>query len=263
MKKSEQFLFIAVEKLLRGKYQPRNHFAETALQELAASIQENGIIEPIIVRPLAHEQYEIIAGERRWRAAQLAALDTVPCVIRHDDDRSTAAITLIENIQREDLNPMEEANAFQRLLKEFNYTHEELADILGKNRTVITNKLRLLTLDVRVQDYLKNNDLKEGHARVLAGCDQSEQYPLAKQCVEKGWSVRKLEQVLKKGASPQALRSDDINRRQLEKHLSDYLGTDVRIEQETNEKSGYLKIRFHDADIFSGIVARMGANREE
>jgi ParB family chromosome partitioning protein len=231
MKNTEQFQHLPIEKLQRGKYQPRREFKPEALQELADSIRMQGIVQPIVVRMIAQGQYEIIAGERRWRAAQAIGLKNVPCVITDYDDERAAAITLIENIQREDLNPIEEASSYQRLLQEFSYTHERLANELGKNRPVITNRLRLLTLDIRVQEQLKDGKLSEGHCRALAGLATEQQYPLAKRCEDKGWSVRKLEQVLKKGVSATPVRGDDIHQRRYERHLSEQLGTEVVIER--------------------------------
>ena len=156
---------IPVELLKRGQYQPRKHFDEEALQELADSIKEQGIIEPIVVRPLPNKTYEIIAGERRWRAAQLAGLDTVPCLIRECSDRAAAALTVIENVQRKDLNPIEEAESYQRLIQEFGYSHDEVAKALGKSRTGITNNLRLLKLDSNIKEIIRLGTLSEGHGK--------------------------------------------------------------------------------------------------
>ena len=259
---TEKLVSIPIECLQRGKYQPRNAFDEKTLQELANSIAAQGLVQPLVVRAMGSEQYEIIAGERRWRAAQLAQLSVVPCLIKTYTDQEAAAIALIENIQRENLNPVEEALAYQRLINEFGYTHEALAEILGKTRTVITNRLRLLNLDTRVQEALKSGALSEGHGRVLAGLPTEQQYPLANQCIKNCWSVRKLEHVIKNNTSSHICKKPEIHFRPMEKTISEQLGTEVKIEHVSNEKGGYLRIRYYNLDQFSGILSCMGVNLE-
>lgn len=200
---------IPIEYLKPGKYQTRQVFDQESLQELAESIKSEGLIQPIIVRPISdgdngkkefekeekeghkkYRRYEIVAGERRWRAAQLAKLEMVPCLINHYSDKQVAAITPIENVQRKDLNPIEEAFAYQHLIDEFAYIHEEVAIAVGKSRTKITNLLRLLRLDTRVQELLILGDLNEGHGKIIAGLPYNLQYELAKKSAEQNWSLK-------------------------------------------------------------------------
>lgn len=256
---------LPVEYLQRGKYQPRHDFNPDALQELAESIQAQGIIEPIIVRPIAENQYEIVAGERRWRAAQLASMDQVPCIVRDYDDRQAAKITLIENIQREDLNPIEEARALQCLLEEFNYTHDEIAQSLGKSRAKITNTLRLLHLDTRVQQLLIDKKLSEGHGKALAGLPMLAQYELAKRCIQSEWSVRQIEQEVKQHkdqAADSSTTSADADISRLERLASLRFGAEVKFENNTSQKSGWIKVKYYDYDTLSGILEKMGVEHD-
>src|SRR5579883_2735188 len=189
---------ISIELLVRGKYQPRQHFDPEKLKELADSIKSTGgLLQPIVVRPF-HDQYEIVAGERRWRAAQMAGLGEVSCLICHYTDEQALQASIVENISRADLNPIEEAQAYQRLIDEFHYLHEEVAASVGKSRTAITNSLRLLKLDARVQQYLVTGMISEGHGKILAGLEPQHQIELAERCVQKGWNVRKMEAEAKK-----------------------------------------------------------------
>ncbi len=256
-----QVYVLAVE-LLRCAYQPRQDFDFDSLQELSSSIKTNGIIQPIVVRPIPDGFYEIIAGERRWRAAQMAGLTAVPCLIRHYDNERAAAVTLIENIQRCDLNPIEEAQSIQRLIDEFDYAHEEVAVILGKSRAQITNTVRLLRLEEPVRKYLINRSLSEGHGKILAGLPRHEQLYWAEQCAEKSSQVRQLELALKKEkeltvATPK-LPHYLIT---LENTLKDQLGTEVKIEK-SSKASGWLKIYFYDNDILNGLLEKMGVELE-
>jgi ParB family transcriptional regulator, chromosome partitioning protein len=265
MSNPDQIVHLDIDRLQRGEYQPRDDFDEVALEELAQSIAKQGIVQPLIVRLIGKNKYEIVAGERRWRAAQLAGQNTVPCIIKPYTDEEAAEVSLIENIQREDLNPLEEAYAYQRFIKAFKYTHSELAKILGKSRTEITKRLSLLSLDSRLQDFLKKKVIQEGHARVLAGLDRDQQYPVGKECVDKGWSVRQLEKVvakLTKGATDKKERNDDAYYRQFERHLGDQLGTEVTIERGEETKGGFIKIKYFDADTFSGLLERMGVKSD-
>ncbi|MBS0352140.1 MAG: ParB/RepB/Spo0J family partition protein [Proteobacteria bacterium] len=246
--------YLGTEQLRRGRYQPRSHFDETALNELAQSIQSQGLIQPIVVRPCDH-YYEIIAGERRWRAAQIAGLDTVPCLINDYSDQQAAAVTTIENVQRRDLNPIEEAKALQRLVDEFNYQHEEIAAILGKSRSHVTNSLRLLRLDTQIQNWLIAGKLTEGHGKILAGLNQIEQVELAKLCISNNWSVRHLEQKSKANTSA-TTKNSNADTYRLERILSDHFGSKVTIN--LHEKGGWLNIHFFDNDILQGLLQKMG-----
>jgi ParB family chromosome partitioning protein len=255
---------LSVAQLVRGKYQPRRHFDETALQELAQSIRSNGLLQPILVRPLAQEgQFEIIAGERRWRAAQLAELCDVPCLVKHLTDDQAAEATAIENVIREDLNPIEEARAYQRLIDDFHYIHEEIALAIGKSRTKITNALRLLKLSTAVKEFLMNRKLSEGHGKILGGLSPSDQLMLAKKTIARGWSVRKLEREVKKLGTEKISTAlgRDPNLKYLEQSLSEHLGCPVAIDYE--EMRGQLKCDFKNLDILEGILQKMGCVKEK
>lgn len=253
---------LPIEYLSRGRYQPRRDFNETALQELADSIRTQGVIEPIIVREIAFNKYEMIAGERRWRAAQLAGLDKVPCIVRNYTDEEAAEVTLIENIQRQDLNPIEEALALSRLLEDFKYTHEEIAEAIGQSRSTITNTLRLLHLDARVQQMLIDQTLSEGHGKVLVSFSADQQYALAKKVAEEGWSVRQLEQCAKPEKSPINNTQKDANIRRLEKIASDHFNAEVVLENHADHRSGWIKLRYQNYDVLAGILEKMGIERE-
>jgi ParB family chromosome partitioning protein len=255
----EKLMLLPIEQLAPGTYQPRREFEAKALQELADSIVSEGLIQPIIVRPVA-TGYEIIAGERRWRAAQLAGLDKVLCVVKVVSDKDAAAISLIENVQRQDLNPIEEATAYQRLLEEFDYTHESLAKTVGKSRSNITHSLRLLQLEPRVQAFLASQTLSEGHGKVLASLSVDKQYPLALTCIVQQWSVRRLEKAVKAihDESPQQksqLKGDNDLKR-FEQVLSEQLGTEVHVEQKSSGQ-GWLHIRYYNQDILDGVLQHL------
>jgi len=253
---------LPVECLVRGRYQPRRVFDEATLHELAESIRSQGVIEPIIVRELSTNRYEIIAGERRWRASQLVGITTVPCVIRQYTDAQAAEVTLIENIQREDLNPIEEALSLSRLIDEFHYTHENVAQALGQSRTKITNMLRLLHLDTRVQQLLIDKQLSEGHGKILAGLSSELQFSMAKQVVAASMSVRQLEQMIQQGkTAPVPSENKDPNIRRLEKITSDHFGAEVVVENNAN-RSGWIKLKYQNYDILSGILEKMGVECE-
>jgi ParB family chromosome partitioning protein len=250
---------LSVDQLIRGKYQPRRYFDSTQLQELADSIKTTGgLLQPIIVRPLKEGKYEIVAGERRWRAAQLAGLQEVNCLVSHYTDEQALQAAMIENINRADLNPIEEAEAYQRLIDEFHYSHEEVAAAIGKSRTAITNILRLLKLDPRVQELLAANQLTEGHGKILAGVPLSHQWTLATLCTQKNWSVRKMEQEAKKLQQPVENNPySDPNIKQLEIALSDHIGNAVKIDCE-ERGGGYVQIRFNNIDELEGHFKRLG-----
>jgi ParB family chromosome partitioning protein len=256
---------ISLDLLVRGEYQPRRHFDSIQLQELADSIKTTGgLLQPLVVRPISKGKFEIIAGERRWRAAQLVNLPDVPCLVSEYTDEEALQASIIENINRADLNPIEEAAAFQRLIDEFDYLHEEIAAAVGKSRTSITNALRLLKLDERVQALLIQGQLSEGHGKILAGLDHRYQLTLAEQCIQKQWSVRKTELEAKK-YNPTKINEgtySDPNLKQLETALSDHLGNEVEINYE-DRGGGYVKIRFNNIDELEGHFDRFGFKPEQ
>jgi len=254
---------MVLDRLQAGKYQPRTRMDEGALQELAASIRAQGLMQPILVRRVDGEKYEIIAGERRFRAARMAGLSEVPVLVRDVPDEAAAAMALIENIQREDLNPLEEAQGIQRLLGEFNYTHEQAAESLGRSRSAVSNLLRLLNLAQPVQTMLLAGDLDMGHARALLSVDAATQITLANQVVNKRLSVRDTERIVNASLKPQG---DGIRRRsaeeggrdvtRLEEELSDLLASNVKIKV-GRKGAGALTIEFGSLDALDGILARI------
>lgn len=246
-----------IEYLQRGKYQPRRDMSQEALQELASSIKSQGIIQPIVIRQLSEKKYEIIAGERRWRASQLAGLAEVPVIIKNVSDEAAIAMALIENIQREDLNPIEEAMALQRLQQEFELTQQEVADAVGKSRTTITNLLRLMALQDDVKTLLEHGDLEMGHARALLGLDGDKQSTAAQQVVAKGLTVRQTESLVRKLQQEQENKktvtepSADI--KNLETELSEKLGAKVMLQHGAKGK-GKLVIRYNNLDELEGVL---------
>jgi ParB family chromosome partitioning protein len=259
---------LPVAQLQAGKYQPRTRMDEGALNELAASIKTQGIMQPVLVRPLANggvTRYEIIAGERRFRAAQLAGLDEIPVLVRDVDDQAAAAMALIENIQREDLNPLEEAHGIARLISDFNFTHEQAASAVGRSRSAVSNLLRLVNLAEPVQTMLMAGDIDMGHARALLAVDAASQIALANHVVAKRLSVRETEKLvaraLEEQASPAAAarqkeKSGDIVR--LEEELSDRLATPVVFKMGAKGR-GQMIIDFADLDVLDGVLARLRA----
>jgi ParB family chromosome partitioning protein len=249
---------LPIEQLHPGKYQPRKDMSDEALNDLSNSIKSQGIIQPIVVRPISEHSYEIIAGERRWRAAQLAELDTVPCLIKDVPDESAVAIALIENIQREDLNAMEEAIALERLLMEFELTHQEVADAVGKSRTTVTNLLRLNNLNSEVKTFLEHGDIEMGHARALLALTDDEQTNTARMIVAKELNVRETEALIKKIQAPVKevdKKVEDPDTKALEQKLSEKLGSQVSIAHNKKGK-GKLVISYTNLDELDGIVAR-------
>ncbi len=252
---------IPIDQLQRGKYQPRTHMNPEALEELAASIRAQGVIQPIVVRPLAAGNYEIIAGERRWRAAQLASLETVPAVVRKIPDEAAIAIALIENIQRENLNPVEEANAFTRLIDEFHMTHQQVAEAVGRSRAAVTNLLRLLTLNSDVRELLETGKMDMGHARALLALEGKHQNDAAHQVVHRGLSVRETENLVRRllekpvGHNSTGRRIDP-DTRALAQRLSEKLGAKVRFQHHTKGK-GRLVIEYNTLDELDGILAHI------
>jgi ParB family chromosome partitioning protein len=253
-----------IEKIQPGEYQPRTRMDKESLEELAQSIKEQGLISPILVRPIAKNRYEIIAGERRYQASKLAGLKKVPVLIRKISNEKALAWALIENIQREDLNPLEEAAGIQRLLDEFHMTHESASQAIGRSRTATTNLLRLLNLAQPVQDRLMANEISMGHARALLSLEPAMQVAIANEIVKKGLSVRQVEtlvanmaqQKLKKGKVGKKTRKD-ADTLKLEEDLSNFFGATVKIN--TNQRGkGKLIIEFSNLDQFDGIIAHFG-----
>jgi len=251
---------LPVGDLQPGRYQPRTRMDPGSLEELAASIRAQGLMQPILVRPVGEGRYEIVAGERRWRAAQIAGLHEVPVLIRNIPDESALAMSLIENIQRENLNPLEEAAGVRRLIDEFGMTHQQAADAIGRSRSAVSNLLRLLELSRPVQDMLMAGDLEMGHARALLVLDKLEQGRLAVQVVEKGCSVRETERMVARALHPPEHKAPEPDRDllRLEEDLSDSLGATVKIA--ANRKgAGTLSVRFASLDQLDGILARLRA----
>ena len=259
--KSDGLSELDVDRIQRGKYQPRQNFDQQALDELADSIRAQGVVQPVVVRPEG-SHYELVAGERRWRAAQLAGLQKIPVVIRELDAKAAAAIALIENIQREDLNPLEEANAFLRLIEEFDLTHQQVADSVGRSRATVSNFLRLLDLADPVKEQVNKGLLDMGHARALLALIRHDQVEVAKLVVNRGLSVRETELLVKKTLSAQpggkknkpAAPDPDIKR--LESSLSEKLGANVRIKP-GKKGSGQLVIHFHSSAELDGILEHL------
>jgi ParB family chromosome partitioning protein len=264
--KHRQLKTIPIDLLVRGKYQPRKQFDSDELQELADSIKStNGLLQPIVVRPLKNNHYEIVAGERRWRALQLAGFSEAECLVDELNDEESLQAAIIENIIRAELNPIEEAEAYQRLIDEFDYVHEEIACSLGKSRASITNALRLLKLHPDVQHLLIDKQLSEGHGKILAGLPWNEQFIFAKKTLEKQWNVRKLEAEIKKFHQREEKIQHpytDANVAHLESHLSEHLGNRVSIQYE-QKGGGYLTIRFNNVDELEGHFDKMGFELEK
>ena len=259
----EQQRALPVGQLQPGKYQPRTQMDSASLEELAASIRAQGLMQPILVRPLGDllgdDRYEIVAGERRWRAAQMAGLAEVPTLIREIPDESALAMALIENIQRENLNPLEEAQGLQRLIDEFSMTHQQAADAVGRSRPAASNLLRLLQLAPPVQDLLMRGEIDMGHARALLPLSSVLQVQLAQRVVLKGLSVRDAERLAQQALKPPKAveaRQPDRDVLRLQDELADFLGAQVEIR--TNRKgAGKIQIEFGDLDQLEGILQRL------
>jgi ParB family chromosome partitioning protein len=248
---------LPLDVIQRGKYQPRIDMHQESLQDLADSISAQGVVQPIVVRSIDAGRYEIIAGERRWRAAQLAGLHEIPAVVRAVEDRAAIAIALIENIQREDLNPLEEARALERLIREFEITHEQAAEAVGRSRAAVSNLLRLLDLEEAVKDMVQQGDLEMGHARALLALRGAQQLEAARQVVSRGLTVRATEGLVKSIQRPQPAKpaavKKDANIRHLETSLSDKLGATVAVRQGRGGK-GKLEISYNSLDELDGIL---------
>jgi len=254
---------LPVERLRPGKYQPRTHMDQDSLAELAASIKAQGVMQPILVRAVdstpGSERYEIVAGERRWRAAQLAGLSEVPVLVRSIPDEQALAMALIENIQRENLNPLEEAQGLQRLIDEFGLTHQQAADAVGRSRPAATNLLRLLQLTAPVQEMLMTAQIDMGHARALLPVSSGQQVGLAQRVAQKGLSVRETERLVQQLLNPPKRAPEktiDRDLLSLQERLSDGLGTNVAIR--SNKKgAGKVTIEFSSLDQLDGLISRL------
>lgn len=255
----EQLKQVPVDLIQRGKYQPRRDMHSEALQELADSIRAQGVIQPIVIRPIDSHKYEIISGERRWRATQLAGLDEVPALIRDVSDEAAIAMALIENIQREDLNPIEEAVALKRLQDEFELTHEEVARAVGKSRAAVTNLLRLMSLDSEVKKMLEHGDIEMGHSRAMLSLEPLKQREAAQQVVSKNLSVRQTEALVRRLLEGQRQQSPSVSSPDLQKlqeDLSEKVGVPIIIQHSAKGK-GKLVFKYNNLDELDGILAHL------
>ena len=256
----ESLQMLALDRLRPGRYQPRSKMDPASLAELALSIKEQGVMQPILVRPVDGGRFEIVAGERRWRAAQQAGLREVPALVRNVPDQSALAVALIENIQREDLNPLEEARGLARLIEEFGLTHEAAAKAVGRSRSAVSNLLRLTGLAPPVQEYLLAGQLEMGHARAILALPVAEQSAAAARIVEAGMSVRDTERLVHQLAhpkpSPRASARRDPDTARLENHLGEHLGAVVRIEP-GRRGAGRVVIRYSTLEQLDGLVERL------
>jgi ParB family chromosome partitioning protein len=251
---------IELNKLFSGKTQPRKSFNDQSLESLSESIRSNGIMQPIVVRKTEFDdKYEIIAGERRWRAAGIANLKKVPVIVRKVDDKKSLVLSLIENIQREDLNAVEEAQAINKLISSYNLSHQQASTSLGKSRSAITNALRLLTLDKKIHDYIVNKSLEMGHARALIGYEKDKQIKLANKIIAQNLSVREVESIVKgrvsKGKNKKKIFKDP-NIGALEAKLSSKLGMQVKISHNQKNQNGKLEIKYHGLDELDHLITK-------
>lgn len=251
---------IELNKLFSGKTQPRKSFNDQSLESLSESIRSNGIMQPIVVRKTEFDdKYEIIAGERRWRAAGIANLKKVPVIVRKVDDKKSLVLSLIENIQREDLNAVEEAEAINKLITNYNLSHQQASTSLGKSRSAITNALRLLTLDKKIHDYIVNKSLEMGHARALIGYDKDKQIKLANKIIAENLSVREVESIVKGRVSKNKNTKKifkDPNIGALEEKLSRKLGMQVKISHNQKNQNGRLEIKYHGLDELDHLITK-------
>ncbi|HYA20283.1 MAG TPA: ParB/RepB/Spo0J family partition protein [Burkholderiales bacterium] len=254
----EQLATLAIGQIQTGKYQPRTRMDAESLAELAESIKAQGVMQPILVRPLAKGRYEMIAGERRWRAAQMAGLTHVPALVRQVPSESALAMALIENIQRENLNPLEEANGIQLLISEFKMTHQSAAEAVGRSRAAVTNLLRLINLAAPVQQLLLEGKIDMGHARALLGMSTAKQIQLANLVAQKGLSVRQTERLAKEQEKPvhKKLGKPDRDLARLQEELSDKLGTTVKI-RPGRRGTGKLIIDYSSLDQLDGLIGKL------
>ena len=255
---------LPVEFMQPGQYQPRKIMTDDALEELASSIKAQGVIQPIVVRSVGKDKYEIIAGERRWRASQLAELDEIPCLVKEIPDEAAIAMALIENIQREDLNAMEEAVALQRLMQEFELTHQQTADAVGKSRTTVTNLLRLLSLSEICRTLLERGDIEMGHARALLSLPADEQSAIARTVVAKGLTVRDTEKLVRSANQPVKVKAEtasDPHIEQLERAIGDKMGAPIKIQHGAKGK-GKIVIQYNSLDELDGVLRHMGVEQQ-
>lgn len=255
---------LPLDSIQSGRYQPRTRMDDESLEELAASIRSQGVVQPVLVRETPTGRYELIAGERRWRAARLAGLETVPAVVRRIADEAALAVGLIENIQRENLNPIEEAAGFKRLLDEFGLTHQQVADGVGRSRSAVTNALRLLSLRSSVKERLERGEIETGHARALLALPGEDQAAVADRVVSDALSVRQTEALVrqllggqKRSKKRPAQKSADI--RDLEQRLSDALAAKVTIQHQS--RKGRLVIEYHSLDELDGIIEKIDSKK--
>jgi len=256
----ERVVQLAIDLLDPGRYQPRSRMDPGSLEELAASIRAQGVMQPVVVRPKGAGRYEIIAGERRVRAAQIAGLTAVPALIRDVGDEAALALALIENIQREDLNPIEEAQGLQRLVDQFGLTHQQVAEAIGRSRSAVTNLLRLLQLAEPVREWVLAGDLEMGHARALLPLAAADQIALASEAVAKRWSVRQVEKAVQQTLAPKERKKaggKDPDWVRLEERLAERIGAPVSIERK-GRGAGRLTIRFNDWAELDAVLARLG-----
>jgi len=258
-KSADELRHIDVDLIERGPWQPREHFDEEALQELADSIAAQGVVQPIVVREKAGGRFEIVAGERRWRASQKAGLSKIPVVVKTFNDQTAAAVSLIENIQRENLNPLEESTALKRLIDEFDMTHQQVAETVARSRATVSNLLRLQDLNPDVKMLLAMRDIEMGHARALLAIDGMEQSSIAKDVARKGLSVRETEALIRKMSAP--AKTVKVSRKdpdiiKLEERLTECLGAPVAIKQKAKGK-GCLEISYSSLDVLDGILSKI------
>jgi len=261
---SDRLTTVAIADIQPGRYQARVQIDDEALQELADSIKAQGIIQPVIVRERGLSQYELIAGERRWRASQLAGLTEIPVVIKTISDETALAMGLIENLQRENLNPIEEAQGLKRLADEFGLTHETIAKAVGKSRSAISNSLRLLSLPEPVQEMLYQRRLEMGHARALLTLHVVDQLELAQKAVKNGWSVREVErrsQLAHQKAKPEAVKTISPDIRRINDALTERLGVNAEVKT-SNQKKGKIVLHFDTPETFEYLLKQLGINQE-
>ena len=252
---------LSIDALQPGKYQPRQTMDPERLEELAASIKAQGLIQPVVVRAIARDRYELIAGERRWRAAQIAGMSEIPALVKVVADQAVVAMALIENIQREDLSPLEEAQALARLIEEFDLTHQQAADAVGRSRAAVSNLLRLLDLPAEIKRLLDAGKLDMGHARALATLPEKRAVALAREAAEKKWSVRELEEAVRRldataGASAKQPAARDPNIAALERELAEKLAARVSVAHARNGR-GKVVIHYHSLDELEGILEHL------
>ena len=264
MKYSIEIIELDINLLRPGQFQPRRDFDQTLITELTESIKVNGLIQPIVVRPMSSATYEIVAGERRWRAACAAGLQTIGCLINEYTDEQAAMVAMAENINRVDLNPIEEALSYHRLIEEFSYQHDEVAAIVGKSRVTISNSLRLLKLETSVRQHLIDGTLTEGHGKILASFTYDQQLAWSDVCLKKKLSVRQLTQAIRHERNQLTKVPKKLDKQAdiayLERHLGDYLGCNVHIIQ--NNKRCLLQLECYNLEILDSILKKMGYNLE-